>query len=1568
MPDYLIFLMLISLLWIFGGIILGLHRLSVRIGLVPLLVFLGGITAAMQLQSWGWIHLQLLGYSINLDSLILFPALLFGALVIYVVNGTVQARSVFVGVMLISAMAIGFQLMPKFLAASNIPGFQAAPQGYPLRVGLASLVALVVDVIVLVVVYQMISNARRKYPSRVAGSLALLSALLSDAILFPLLAFFGTPNWPGAWHTHLLGKLCAGLVLLPLLIFYLRRVAPILPGTAATGPRPVFDLFTTNLQLETRALYHYNLLRTMSQLNQLIARSTNADELFQKVCDALIELRPYRMIWIGLIDEGSGQMKFTAQAGFTAEQVEAYAHHGKMIPLHQAAITKQALIINDVNQNNEVDPAWKKMMLATGCYAAGIFPIRSLDHIWGAVNVCMDRTDSFDRLEINLLQELADDLAYALANLEVRAQQTLLQAAAETMQDGIVITDFDGNMVYVNPSSARMMHASPSDLLGKPAADFIFSSGPPVMIQELIQTVKSQGKLKTEFVGRKAVSSVNVSIALDSEGQPAYLVSNVRDVTEQRAYERQLLTLHQLTTELVQIRDTPELMEAILHTSEDLLQANASGIYFVDPEHLQITDTLAHNLNPEYIQRIARDYRGLPGGDARKTLQPVSVNDVLQSEIYGERIHFMAEFNIRALIVLPIIFQEKPFGALTLYYQQPHQFSAAEIQIGKTLVQTLAIVMQNARLYQGEREQRELAEALVNAAASINSSLELEEVLAQILDQVMRVIPCKAANIMLIENDMAYIHTYRGYENQPDHRELLENMSLPLTTKNLATIIRDGEPYLISDTSQDANWVVIPGSEWVKGNIGVPLKAGQNVIGFLNIDSDKAGLFTEETVHQLQIFVDYATTAIINARLYKAEHNQRELAEALALAAASVSSSLELADVLDQILAQAMRVVPCQAANIMLIDGNKLKMARHRGYGNYISDTTTFNDMEFSIDWPGLHEMYTQGKPVIMPDTHSDERWQSTAQTNWVRSFIGIPLLAGRDVVGFLNIDSDKANFLTDQYLPRLQTFADYASTAIKNARTYEKSLQRAEEMAALVTAASAVSKSIEFKQVLKIIAEQMTKVLKVKACAISNYDSELNQVTLLMEYGTDEWEIGAEWYQPYDLVKYPLTKQVLENNEPLHLRISDAELDESERKFMESAKIETLLMLPLVNQDRVIGLVELMDTQKERDFSVRGIALGLSLATHAAAAIENADLYSRLQTYASELEQRVDRRTRQLQAATESIEGILASIPDAIFVLDQNQELVRANQAGEKLIYQASTTGLDLFNPELLQTLENSHNPQAPAILHVQGKTYQMLASQMAPNEEQTGEQIILFRDVTHFQELDQMKTQFVSDVSHELRTPLTNLTLYLALLTTVRDPQKQNDYILILQRETDRLTHLIEDLLTISRLEASRVQVQIRATNLNQLVEDLVYDRFILAAQKNIVLDFAPAADLPLAAVDGNLLTQGLSNLLTNAINYTLPEGKIHASTLQLDPHWVAIQISDTGVGISSEETERIFDRFYRGRASQLTGAEGTGLGLAISQEIIQRLGGKITLESTPGEGSTFTIWLKIATTGML
>jgi len=232
--------------------------------------------------------------------------------------------------------------------------------------------------------------------------------------------------------------------------------------------------------------------------------------------------------------------------------------------------------------------------------------------------------------------------------------------------------------------------------------------------------------------------------------------------------------------------------------------------------------------------------------------------------------------------------------------------------------------------------------------------------------------------------------------------------------------------------------------------------------------------------------------------------------------------------------------------------------------------------------------------------------------------------------------------------------------------------------------------------------------------------------------------------------------------------------------------------------------------------------------------------------------------------------------------------------------------------------------------------------------------------------QELDRLKDQFVSNVSHELRTPLTNILLHINLLKRGKI-DRRDLYLNTLQREAERLRALIENLLDLSRLDRDANALQLILTDLNPMLRQLVADRIDQAAEHGLMLEFVPVADLPLTLIDTALLTQVASNLMTNAINYTPPGGCVTLRTAVQNADgqpWVTFTINDTGPGISAADMPHLFSRFYRGEVGRTTNAPGTGLGLAISKAIIERLYGRITVDSVPGHGAAFTVWLPVAT----
>ncbi|MFH1671333.1 MAG: HAMP domain-containing sensor histidine kinase [Candidatus Portnoybacteria bacterium] len=239
-----------------------------------------------------------------------------------------------------------------------------------------------------------------------------------------------------------------------------------------------------------------------------------------------------------------------------------------------------------------------------------------------------------------------------------------------------------------------------------------------------------------------------------------------------------------------------------------------------------------------------------------------------------------------------------------------------------------------------------------------------------------------------------------------------------------------------------------------------------------------------------------------------------------------------------------------------------------------------------------------------------------------------------------------------------------------------------------------------------------------------------------------------------------------------------------------------------------------------------------------------------------------------------------------------------------------------------------------------------------------------MLSKNFEKLAEANRMKSEFISIVSHQLRSPLTNFKWVIGLLLSGRIEGmsgKQLEYIKILKENSTRMTELVSDLLTVSRIEQGRLVVNVEKISLEEVIREMVHGMEVFAEASNVKIHFKIEKNMPMIASDLSQIKLIIENLLDNAIRYSKEKGKVEIE-VKRKKNYVYFGVKDSGVGIPAADQKYIFQKFFRSANALRHKTEGSGLGLYITKSIVERLGGKINFNSQEGEGSTFWALLPI------
>jgi PAS domain S-box-containing protein len=393
------------------------------------------------------------------------------------------------------------------------------------------------------------------------------------------------------------------------------------------------------------------------------------------------------------------------------------------------------------------------------------------------------------------------------------------------------------------------------------------------------------------------------------------------------------------------------------------------------------------------------------------------------------------------------------------------------------------------------------------------------------------------------------------------------------------------------------------------------------------------------------------------------------------------------------------------------------------------------------------------------------------------------------------------------------------------------------------------------------------------------------------------------------------------------------------------------LLAVALKHENRYYGVVW-AGFEQPRMFSDSDVRFVTTLAGQAALAVANAHLFL------------------SVEASRRQLKAILDSTPDPVLVTDHRNRLLLTNRAAAIALGQTEDVANDIGRKTeqvvklrpLLALLESTTTEnQSTEIVLADKRTYLATASSVIVDGQQIG-RVCIMRDVTHFKELDTLKSEFVATVSHDLRSPLTLMRGYATMLEMVGElNEQQQGYVRKIISGVENMSRLVNNLLDLGRIDLG-VGLQVEHVTVLDIIERATSALQLQAAQKNIDLSVELSKDMPHAVeADQALLHQAVYNLLENAIKYTPDNGRVTIRTSS-QPGYLIFAIEDSGIGIAADDLPRLFEKFYRGKQREARAQQGSGLGLAIVHSIATNHGGRVWVDSIIGKGSTFYLQIPL------
>ena len=1112
-----------------------------------------------------------------------------------------------------------------------------------------------------------------------------------------------------------------------------------------------------------------------------------------------------------------------------------------------------------------------------------------------------------------------------------------------------------GESLLVNDVSQE-----PRYYLLEPLPDTRSELAVPIRVQDQVV-----GVLDVQSTELNAFDQADLFTLRTLANQAAVAIENARLFEAEQQQRREAETLREAALTLTTTLERSQVIERILIQLREVVPYDSSSVQLLRDNQLEIIG--GHGFpNLEELLGVTFDLTAEdnPNREVVHTQAPLILEDA--PTVYNR---FTSEphrqADIHSWLGVPMLIGDQPIGIITLDKQEPGFYTEEHARLAEAFAAQAAVAIENARLYEQAQQQARDLGLLYEIGRLLASSLEITKMLDQVSQRCTEVFDADLTLVRLIADDL--LVTKGSYFRDPADRktveELLATYPLHVGEGIVGRVAASGQP-AIHRAKEDVSRLTAPGyvaylrtREWIL----VPMRSGKAIIGVLTlIRRNEKGPFLERDMTLAQGIADQAAVAIENARLY--EETKRHVQELTVLhnVDIAITSTLNLDEVLDLIVRQAAELLGAETMVIPLLSEDGTSMTYTAAYGRLAADLV---GQVKPLNKEGICTWVLRNKQAFYsPDLAADEREGSAIKKALgLRTVISAPMISKGKIIGAITaINKQDGGVFTHADLEeRLRPLANQAAVAIENARLYAAEREQRELSESLVEAAVAVGSTLELDEVLDRLLEQVERVVPGDACNVMLIEEDVARAVRWRGYQ----QLGSEEF--VSTVTFPLAEvsnlqQMVETGKPV--LISDTATYPGWVQMPAQAWLRSYVSTPIQVGRVTVGFLN-VDSTRPGQFDSADARRLEAFAHHAAIAIENAGLYRQLRRHAEQLEERVQERTAQLQAQYARLDALLRSVSDGILVTDAQGNLIQTNPIAQRWLTQTLSAGDAERLQTLVRNLARRAQKRPEEVLELPGLDLQLNAAPIAEREAEEATVVVVAHDVSHIKALERMKSRFVTNVSHELRTPITTIKLYAALLQ--QKPEKWEQYLDALAQEAEHLARLVEDVLQVSRIDNGRLEIHPRPTSLNTFTELIVSSHQVLAQSSGVTLSYQPAAPDPLALADPDQLTQALNNLVRNALHYTPEGGEVNVFTGTAERKgrlWATVTVADTGIGIPQEELPHIFERFFRGQQPRSLQLSGSGLGLSIVHEIVEQHGGRVTVDSKVGVGSTFTIWLPL------